>query len=81
MISDAERQRLHIGYKQSLRALNEGKAEKLLIAADVDDKMKAALKKAADEHNVPVMEVPTMQELGVICSIDVGSSCAVILKN
>ena len=81
MISDAERQRLHIGYKQSLRALSDGKAEKLLIAADVDDKMKVALKKAADEHNVSVTEVSSMRELGEICSIDVGSSCAVILKN
>ena len=81
MISDAERQRLHIGYKQSLRALSEGKAEKLLIAADVDDKMKTALKKAADEHNAIVTEVSSMRELGEICSIDVGSSCAVILKD
>ena len=81
MISDAERQRLHIGYKQSLRALSEGKAEKLLIAADVDEKMTAALKKAADGHSIPVTEVPTMRELGEICAIDVGSSCAVVLKN
>ena len=81
MISDAERQRLHIGYKQSLRALNESKAEKLLVAADADEKMTAALKKAADEHNISVTEVPSMRELGEICSIDVGSSCAVVLKN
>ena len=81
MISDAERQKLHIGYKQTLRALNDGNAEKLLIAADVDEKMKTALKKAADEHNIPVTEVESMRELGEICGIDVGSSCAVILKN
>ena len=81
MISDAERQRLHIGYKQSLRALNEEKAEKLLIAADVDAKMSAALKKAADEHNISVTEIGSMKELGEICGIEVGSSCAVILKN
>ena len=81
MISDAERQRLHIGYKQSLRALSENKAEKLLIAADVDEKMSAALKSAAQEHNIPVTEISSMQELGDICGIDVGSSCAVILKN
>ena len=81
MISDAERQRLHIGYKQSLRALSDGKAEKLLVAADADEKMTATLKKAAAEHNIPVTEIPTMRELGVICSIEVGSSCAVVLKN
>ena len=81
MISDAERQRLHIGYKQSLRALNDGKAERLLIAADVDDKMKTALKKSADEHNTSVTEISSMQELGAICGIEVGSSCAVVLKN
>lgn len=81
MISDAERQRLHIGYKQSLRALNENKAEKLLIAADVDEKMSATLKKAADEHNIPVTEIGSMKELGEICGIEVGSSCAIVLKN
>ena len=81
MISDAERQRLHIGYKQSLRALSEEKAERLFIAADVDEKMIVALKKAADEHNIPVTEIASMRELGEICGIDVGSSCAVILKN
>ena len=81
MISDAERQRLHIGYKQSLRALSENKALKLLIAADVDDKMKAALKKAADEHSINVTEIETMRELGEICGIEVGSSCAVVLKD
>ena len=81
MISDAERQRLHIGYKQSLRALSEGKAEKLLIAADADEKMTAALTKAANEHGISVTDVSTMQELGEVCGIDVGSSCAVILKN
>ena len=81
MISDAERHRLHIGYKQSLRALNENKAEKLLIAEDVDTKMSAALKTAADEHNIPVTQIGSMKELGEICGIEVGSSCAVILKN
>ena len=80
MISDAERQQLHIGYKQTLRALNDGKAEKLFIAADADEKMITALKKAADEQNVSVTEVETMTELGNLCGIDVGSSCAVILK-
>ncbi len=80
MISDAERQKLHIGYKQSLRSINEGRAQKLFVAADVDEKMTAVLKKAADEHSVEVTEVETMKSLGELCGIDVGSSCAVILK-
>ena len=80
MISDAERQRLHIGYKQSLRALDERTAQKLFIAADADGKMITALRKAAESSGVPVTEVETMKALGELCGIDVGSSCAVVLR-
>lgn len=81
MISDAQRQQMHIGYKQSLRAITEGNAKKLLLAADCDEKMSAPLKKAADENNVTTDMVETMRELGNLCGIDVGASCAVILKD
>lgn len=81
MISDAQKQRMHIGYKQSLRAITDGSAEKLLVAVDCEERMSVPLKKAAADGNVPVDEIASMRELGTLCGIDVGASCAVILKN
>ena len=81
MIGEAEKSRLHVGYKQAVRALNEGNAEKVFIAEDCADKMKTELTRLADEKNAPVTYVPTMKELGTICEIEVGASCAVVLKN
>lgn len=81
MISDAQKQRMHIGYKQSLRALADGKAERLIVADDCESKLSEPLKKAANENNVPVDTVETMRALGNLCGIDVGASCAVVLKD
>ncbi len=80
MISDAEKAKLHIGYKQTVRALNDSNAQKVFIAEDCDDHIKDGIVKISNEKNTPVVFVPTMKELGNICSIEVGASCAVILK-
>jgi large subunit ribosomal protein L7A len=80
MISEAEREKLHVGYKQAVRALNEDKAAKVFVAEDCDDNIKNGIGKIASQNNTPVFFIPTMKELGSICSIEVGASCAVILK-
>lgn len=80
MISEAERPRLHIGYKQAMRALGENKADKLFIALDTEDKIRLPLEKKAADLGIEAVGVPTMKELGAICGIDVGASCAIILK-
>lgn len=81
MIGEAEKARLHVGYKQAVRALADGNAEKLFIAEDCDDTMKTELSALANEKNTPVTYVPTMKELGNICEIEVSASCATVLKN
>lgn len=80
MIGEAEKAKLHVGYKQAVRALNEDKAAKVFIAEDCDDHIKNGIQKMASEKNTPVFFVPSMKELGSICSIEVGASCAVVLK-
>lgn len=80
MIDDAERSKLQVGYKQTVRALGEDKAAKVFLAQDCDNHIKSALLSLADEKNIPVALVSTMKELGDICNIEVASSCAVILK-
>ncbi|MCC8160247.1 MAG: ribosomal L7Ae/L30e/S12e/Gadd45 family protein [Oscillospiraceae bacterium] len=80
MIGDAEKAKLLVGYKQAVRALNENKVEKVFLAEDCDAQIKGNLEKLAEESNTPLFFVPTMKELGNMCSIEVGSSCAVVLK-
>ncbi len=80
MFSDAEKARLHVGFKQAIRALNESKAEKVFLAEDCDGHIKDSIERLAGEKNTPVLYVPDMKELGAMCSIDVSASCAVIIK-
>jgi large subunit ribosomal protein L7A len=80
MIGEAEKEKLHVGYKQALRALNDDKASKVFIAEDSDAHIKDGIGKLAAEKNTPVFFVPTMKELGAMCSIEVGASCATVLK-
>ena len=70
MIGDAERSKLQVGYKQAVRALNE----------NCDDHIKDGVSKIAMQSNTPVFFISTMKELGNMCKIEVGASCAVVLK-
>ena len=67
------------GAKQVKRALNDGRAKKLFLAADADPRVTEPLARLAKETEVPVEEVSTMKELGAACSIAVGSAVAVLL--
>lgn len=80
MISDSDREHLQVGFKQSIKAVEEGRASKALLALDCDEKISAPIKKAAASSGTEVVEVSTMKELGAVCGIEVGASCAVILK-
>ncbi|MCC8168775.1 MAG: ribosomal L7Ae/L30e/S12e/Gadd45 family protein [Oscillospiraceae bacterium] len=80
MISESERARMQVGCKQAARALAEDKVLKVFLSGDSDKKISAPIEAAANEKNVDIFYVPTMKELGALCGIDVGASCAVILK-
>lgn len=79
MISESERSCLQVGYKQTIRALNETAVEKVFLAEDCDTKISVPVEKLCGEKNVPVLYAESMNELGRMCGIDVGASCAVIL--
>ncbi len=72
MIGDAERSKLQVGY--------ENKASKVFVAEDCDDHIKDGVSKIAMQSNTPVFFISTMKELGNMCKIEVGASCAVVLK-
>ena len=81
MISEAEKKNLRIGFKQVLRALSAGRVRKVFLAEDCEDKIKLPVEEKAAGFSVPVFYTKTMKELGSLCGIDVGASCAVVLED
>lgn len=81
MISDSDKPRLHVGFKQVLRALNENKALKVYLASDCDSKISEPLKELCSANNTELYYVETMSELGKMCGIEVKASCAAVLSD
>ncbi len=75
---EMESDRLIVGIKQSLKAIELGKASKAYIAADAEISVTGKVIALCKAKQIPIEYVPTMKELGEMCSISVGASCAVI---
>ncbi len=80
MISDTDKSRLQVGFKQVIKAIGEGRAEKVFLAEDADDSICTQIKTLSDEHGTELVYADTMRELGHMCNIEVKASCAVVLK-
>ena len=80
MISEAEREKLVTGFKQTAKALSGAKAAKVLLAQDCEDRLFEEIKALAVAKGVEIIYVETMKKLGTLCGIDRGASCAGILK-
>lgn len=80
MISESDKLNMMVGYKQTLRAINEDKANRVYLAEECDDKIRLSVEEAAETKNVQLFYIKSMRELGTMCGIEVGASCAVILK-
>lgn len=68
-----------VGAKQTKRALSDGRARKVFLAADADPRVTEPLARLAREAGVSVEEVPSMKELGAACGIAVGSAVAALV--
>ncbi len=80
MIGVSDKEHLMVGYKQTLRAINEDRADKVYLAQSCDDKIRLTVEKAAADKGVSLLYIKSMRELGAMCGINVGASCAVVLK-
>ena len=69
-----------VGAKQAKRALRDGRAVRLFMAVDADPRLLQPLVQEAVNRQVPVVQVPSMKELGTSCGIAVGAAVAVLTK-
>lgn len=70
-----------VGLKQTRRAVKEGKAELVFIAADAELRITNRVRQECAEANVECLTAESMQVLGRRCGIHAGASTAAILKN
>lgn len=80
MLDSLKNRNKTVGVKQSLRAVDSGSAEMVLIARDADPKIVGKLIEACEKNKIEITYVESMKLLGKACGIDVGSSAAAILK-
>jgi large subunit ribosomal protein L7A len=69
-----------VGIKQTLKAVETNQAKVVYYAGDADLPLIESLIEKCRKNNIPVVEVPSLAELGRYCGIDVGASAAAILE-
>ena len=80
MLENLKNSKRAVGLKQTLKAVDKGKAEVVFLAKDADEKLLDGLKQACIENSVEIVYVDNMQQLGKACNIEVGAAAAAILK-
>ncbi len=73
--------KVEVGLKQTVKAIEEKKAQKVFLADDCEDRIRIPIKELCSENGVELVRVPTMRILGKACGIDVKASCAAVLRN
>ena len=68
-----------VGLKQSIPAIEQGKAIKAFLAKDTEVHIRNKILTKCLENAVPVEYAESMRSLGEACGIDVGAAVAVLL--
>lgn len=68
------------GYLQSVRAINEGYVETLVLAVDSDQQYKSDVYKIASKYNIDIVEKYTSAQLALAGNIRVKTCLIAILK-
>ena len=69
-----------VGTKQVTRALKAGKAVRAYVANDADTFIFQQVIRAAEEAGIPCVRVGSMQELGIVCGVQVPAAAAAVMK-
>lgn len=69
-----------IGAKQTKKAIEKEEAKLVIMAQDAEERVTEPIKKLCQEKEIEIAEIATMQELGCLCGIDIGSSVVAIIQ-
>ena len=69
-----------VGVKQTLRALEKESVLRVYVAKDAEAHVVRPILEMCRNQGIVVLEVPTMEELGKACGIEVGAAVAALLS-
>ena len=76
MLSQLTHERVVVGSKQLRKALIAGRARLVLLARNADPAITEPIETMCRNQSVKYAWVPSMEELGHACGIDVGAAAA-----
>ena len=79
MLTELAAEEKVVGAKQAKRALRDGRARRVYLAADADPRVTEPVAQLCQQQGVPVEEVPGMKALGAACGISVGAAVVAAL--
>lgn len=68
-----------VGANQTVKAIQRGRAQLVVVAADADRRVVQDVLAAGRERGLEVIEAGSMKELGRACGIAVGAAAAAVL--
>lgn len=69
-----------VGAKQVGKAVEQGRAERVYLAEDADGRVTSPLREQCERAGVTVEMVPSMEELGRACGIEVGAAAVATVR-
>lgn len=72
---------ISIGLKQTLKAIELGKVQEIIVAKDADKKVTSKVIQYGVDRDVLITYVDSMKNLGKASGIDVGAATVAILKD
>lgn len=70
-----------IGLKQTLRAIQQGKIQKVYIANDIEEHILRQITEICQQKTVPLISINVNpKELGRICQIEVGAAVVSLIQ-
>ncbi len=69
------------GRKQTLRAIQSGKAKAVFIAKDAQEDLRAEIRSACQAAGTDCIEADSMRQLGAAAGIQVGASACAVLSS
>lgn len=73
------RQRV-VGRRETLKQIQRGTATVVYVARNADTAIVSEIENHCRTHQVPIMYVDSMGELGQLCGIEVGAACAAVMS-
>ncbi|MGB9716164.1 MAG: ribosomal L7Ae/L30e/S12e/Gadd45 family protein [Thermodesulfovibrionales bacterium] len=65
-----------VGAKQTLKALNNCNVQQVYIAKDAEEHVTQRIKEFCENNSIKIIYIDTMEQLGVMCGIDVKAAVA-----